>query len=122
MDDIFYLSGMVANGNIGNYTDFFFGVVTSQGGNYGLIVEDPVKASTFFNNNNAGIQKDITNDTYVLMYVNDTKSKSDNEKGLIHFLNHFSTSLKLIEATDNTFSNWKELQVNNGVIVKVNCN
>lgn len=68
---------------------------------YALVIEDPIKTAAFFNNN--------ASDTIIMPVQN----KTENEKGLINFLDQLSTGLKLIEATDNTFSNWKELKVNN---------
>ena len=121
-DDLFTISRLYKEGKMVNPSTFTIGVVTNQGTQYLLMIEDLNKfgeySSTLLGNNKG---YDQYSSIYKGFGIRETNSSEVNEKAFLHYLELTNSGLKLLKG-DATFSNWSRRSVDeNDVVVDNPC-
>ncbi|MCD0480766.1 hypothetical protein LPB90_20170 [Chryseobacterium sp. LC2016-29] len=108
---MFVLAKAYKNGLIKDMNTFVVGVVTASGTQYLMVIDDPVKFTSFADNLFVGSDFDnvvVKNyeDAYQFIYkITPTNSASANEKSFYNYLEANGTGLKVLKG-DANFNNW----------------
>lgn len=118
--DIQYLASLSKNNLIRDPSTFSAGVVTADGTQYLLRIEDPIKFQNFSTKVFNKIASFFIWDTYdKTILANNTTDA--NEKAFLNFLNKYDCGLKLFKG-NNSFTSWQPLKVSNNVVTTTSCN
>ncbi len=117
--DLLSFCQMYSNGWMQSPSTFTAGVVTANGTQYLLKIENLTLFQTF-SQNLTGTTINKYKEFYKIMYnIKDTNTNEDNEKNLLKYLDQLKSGLKLFRGNAN-FTQWTPLglDANNNVIVK----
>lgn len=126
--DLATFAAIYKNNKIKNTNTFVFGLVTSSGTKYALVIDDVSKfdvfSSSFLGPNNQFTEKD--KNTQEIVYekfgIKPSNNGDVNEQNFIHFLETQGSGLKLLKANDSEFNDWDIVKLDwNGNVKKEKC-
>jgi hypothetical protein len=126
--DLATISGLYKNGLIKNPDTFVFGLVTASNTQYIMVIDDPVKFTTFaqqFLTTNGQIDIKYTDNygkfNYQSNNIKETNLSNANELGIVKLLANENSGLKILKGSNNS-NDWAELNIKNGLIDPKPCN
>ncbi len=122
-DDIFAIAAIYKHGKIRDLNTFVAGVVTEQGTQYLLVINEPGKFMMFAQNLYKGLEfsKEALNAyermLHDLYQIKPKNSAKDNELNFVRFLQQNKTGLKLLKGSKD-LNSWatKNLDKNNNIV------
>ncbi len=126
LTDIFAIAQIYKQGKIANANTFVAGVVTTQGTQYLMVIDDESKFKVFANkicNSNGSINamKYFYNSYFNRENIKRTNDSTTNEKNFIKFIKDCNLGLKLLKGTKD-LNKWTTQELdNNEKVVPKNC-
>ena len=121
-DDLYAMTKTYTEGKMSDVNNFSMTLVTADGTQYMLMVDDVTKFSAFAANLNASnldIFSTLYNDLY---HINPDNTNDQNEKAFLQYLDAVNSGLKLFKGNSD-FTDWKPKKVdNNNNVVDNPCN